>query len=247
MKIPGPARLLLLTCFFLLSTRIAAQSAADDSMLYKKAVYHVISLYHQAIGEQSGLFNGSQYGRYPFLFAAGGYPFFKEDKPGTGSVIYDGILYEQVELQYDEVQEALIMQDSIRRIQLLNKKIAGFTLFDNTFIHIVKDSTAEPLVRTGFYNLLYKGNISLLKREEKVIREDVSTGELLRFIDLNVYYYIQKNNSFYSIKKKASILDIFKDRKKDIRQYIRKNKLRYRDDRDNMLIKVTAYYDQLIK
>jgi hypothetical protein len=247
MKIPGIASLLLLTGFFLPVTPIVAQSAADDSMLYKKAVYHVIGLYHQAIGEQSGLYNGSQYGKYPFFFAEGGYPFFKEDKPDTGSVMYDGIMYEQVELQYDEVQEVLIMQDSTRRIQLLNQKIAGFTLFNNTFIRIIKDSTAAPLVRTGFYNLLYKGNISLLKREEKIIREDVSTGELLRFIDPDVYYYIQKDNIFYSIKKKSSILDIFKDRKKDIRQYIRKNKLNYKKNRDNMLIKVTAYYDQLIK
>jgi hypothetical protein len=247
MKIRVTASFLLLTGFFLSATPVAAQSAADDSMLYKKAVYHVISLYHQAIGEQSGLYNGSQYGRYPFSFAGGGYPFFKEDKPGAGSVMYDGILYENVELQYDETQEVLIMQDSIRRIQLLNQKIEGFTLFNNAFIRIVKDSTAGPLVRTGFYNLLYNGNISLLKREEKIIREDVSTGELLRFIDLNVYYYIQKNSTFYSIKKKSSVLDVFKDRKKDIRQYIRKNKLSYRGNRDNILIKVTAYYDQLIK
>ncbi|MEO5593874.1 MAG: hypothetical protein ABIR15_23510 [Chitinophagaceae bacterium] len=247
MKFPLIPGFLLLAGFFLSVSPITAQSTADDSIFYKKAVYNTIGLYHKAAGEQSGLYNGSQYGRFPFSFAGGGYPFFTEDKPGIGWVLYDGVLYENVELQFDEVQEVLIMQDTIRRMQLLNPKIAAFALFNNSFIRIVKDSTTAPLIRTGFYNQLYKGNINLLKREEKIIREEVSTGELLRYIDVETFYYIQKNNTFYNIKNKSSILDIFKDRKKEVRQYIRKNKLSYKQDRDGMLVKVTAYYDQLIK
>jgi hypothetical protein len=248
MKIPAMARFLLFIAFlFLLPTPMPAQSSAEDSMLYKKSVQYLINIYHRSSGDQSALYNGSEYATYPFSFSGGGYPFYKENMPGTGSVVYDGILYEDVKLQYDEVQEILFMQDSIRRIQLLNQRITGFALFNNSFIRIVKDSMNRVLVRTGFYNLLYKGNTSLLKKEEKRIREEVATGELQRFIDVVNYYYLQKNNTCYSIKNKGSIMDIFKDRKKDIRQYIRKNKLSYRKDRDNMLIKVTAYYDQLIK
>ena len=125
MKIPGIASLLLLTGFFLPVTPIVAQSAADDSMLYKKAVYHVIGLYHQAIGEQSGLYNGSQYGKYPFPLQVVDTLFGKDGCRVLDAFVYDGILYEQVELQYDEVQEVLIMQDSTRRIQLLNQKLQG--------------------------------------------------------------------------------------------------------------------------
>ena len=224
-----------------------AQTPADDSLLYKNAVHRTIGLYHTAIGEQSGLFNGCQYAQFPFSFAENGHPFFKTNTAGTGSVIYDNILYENVQMQYDEVQEVLFMQDSVHRIQLLNQRIAGFTLFDNTFIHIVKDSQNAVLVNSGFYNVLYNGKIKLLKKEEKMIREDVSTGVIIRYIEILNYYYIEQNNAWYSIKNKNSIVDIFKDYKKEIRQYIKKNKLSYRKDRDNMLIKTTAYYDQLIK
>jgi hypothetical protein len=247
MKLPGIKRFLCILSFFFLSAgSMLAQLAADDSILYSSAVRHLIALYHQHSGDQSGLYNGSQHSGYPFSFEAGN-PFFKENKPGTGSVIYDGVLYENVSMQYDEVQEALIMEDSSRRIRLLNDRIEMFTLFNNNFIRIVKDTESAVLVQSGFYNFLYAGKTSVLKREEKYIREDPSTGVLLRFVDIHLYYYVKMDNRYFSIKSKNNFLNVFGDRKKDIRQYIRKNKLSYRRDRDNMLAKATAYYDQLIK
>ncbi|MEP7277372.1 MAG: hypothetical protein ABI813_01905 [Bacteroidota bacterium] len=247
MKLIRVASFLLSISFILLSAGyLAAQSPAADSILYKSGIQHLVTLYHQASGEQSGLYNGSQYSGYFFSFT-GGDPFFKDKEPGLGSVVYDGVLYENVMLQYDEIQDVVVMEDSARRIQLINDRIARFRLFDNNFIRIVKDTENAVLVRTGYYNLLYEGNISLLKKEEKYIREDPSTGVLLRFIESHVYYYLKRNNEYFSIKNKNSLLALFSDRKKEIRQYIRKNGLSYRNDRDNMLTKTIAYCDQLIK
>src|ERR1700712_2379316 len=167
MKNTGTTRCLFLTCLYIfLTVSSKAQSAVDDSALYKKSISRAISIYHQAVAEQAGLFNGSQYANYPFHFAEDGFPYFKDSKAGQGSVTYDDILYENLHLQYDEVQEVVIMEDSARRIQLLNPRISAFTLFDNLFIRIVKDSTTRPLIRTGFYNVLYKGQHTLLKKEE---------------------------------------------------------------------------------
>ena len=235
---------LLMTFFFLQVISVTAQSAADDSTLYKKAVSNTIALYYKSAGDQLGLYNGIQYGGYPFSFTEG-HPFFYSNKPGIGSVVYDGILYENLSMQYDEIAEALFMQDSARRIQLLNPRIERFTLFANNFIRIVKDTESAALVKTGFYNILYEGGTSLLKKEVKLIRDDVSTGELRHFVDATEYYYLKKNNVFFSIKSKGGFLDLFKDKRKQIKQYIAKNKLSYRKDRDNMLAKATAYYDQL--
>ena len=248
MKISGSAHLFLITCFIFLSLQqLNAQTPAADSLLYRKAISNAVQVYYQVTAEQSGLFNGSQYGAYPFRFEEEGHQYFMSNKPGMGAVLYDNVLYESVQLQYDEVQEVVIMQDSVRRIQLLNPRIASFTLFGNPFVRIVKDSTSRPLVRTGFYNVLYNGGIVLLKKEEKLIREEVTREAVLRFIDVNTYYYLQKAGVYYSIRNKNSLADIFDDRKKEIRQFIRKNKLSYKHDRDNMLAQTVAYYDQLNK
>ncbi|MFT3936021.1 MAG: hypothetical protein QM726_20490 [Chitinophagaceae bacterium] len=248
MKLTGLTSVCLLCSLLILSSNaVCAQSSAEDSILYQKAVYNAIGLYHQEVGDQSGLFNGSQYGAYPFPFEENGFVFFNNPKPGIGTVTYDGILYENVQLQFDEVQEVVIMQDSSRRIQLLNPRIQAFSLFNNNFVRIIKDSSSRVLPKTGFYNLLYAGKTLLYKREEKTIREEVGRTEVVRFIDVSRNYYVQKNNQWFSVKGKNGILDVFEDRKKELRQFIRKNNLSYKKDRDNMLAKVTAYYDQLTR
>jgi hypothetical protein len=245
MKIPGKASFFLGSIFFLVTSfPLLAQLSAEDSIFYKQAVKNLVEVYKQAAGDQSRLYNGSQYGGYQFPFM-NGHAFFKDDKPTIGSVLYDGVLYENTPLQFDEVQE-VIVADSIRRIQLLNDRIERFVLFDNNFVRLTRDtSNAASPIKTGFYNILYEGKSTLLKREEKLIREEVSTGELQRFIEIHTFYYLKKNNVYLPIRTRKAILTIFADRKKEIRQYIRKNKLSYKNDRDNMLSKVTAYYDLL--
>jgi len=228
-----------------LSSPLYAQTTAADSNQYRSALYAAMNVYHAAIGGQAGLYNGCQYAQFPFSFAENGHPFFKDAAPGTGTVTYDEVLYENVTLQFDEVQEVLILHDTSRLIQLLNPRIAAFSVFNNQFIRIAKDSLNPVLVRTGFYNVLYSGKVRLLKREEKTIREDVSTGALLRFIEKQTYYYTQKDGVFQAIKNKNSLSSIFADKRKELRQFAKKNKLSYRNDRDNTLTRLTAYYDQL--
>jgi hypothetical protein len=249
MKLPGRARTLLLFAYFLISiNNIVAQLSPGDSLFYQKAVSNLVSLYHQSSGDQSGIYSGTQYGGYPFSFTEG-HPFFYTDKSGTGSVLYDGVLYENVQLQYDELKEVVVMQDASHRIQLVNERIAAFTVFNNRFIRLERDSLNRSLVSTGFYNLLYEGNVSALKKETKELREELrSNGEgIQRYIDVRKYYYIKKNNEYYPVKNKKSVTGIYADHKKEIQQFIRKNKLSFRKAPDEMLVKVTEYYDRLIK
>lgn len=244
MQTPAKASLILWLIFCLAAfSPLLAQLSPEDSVFYKQSVNNLIEIYKQSAGDQSRLYNGSQYGGYTFSFT-NGHAFFKYDRPGMGAVLYDGVLYQDIALQFDEVQEVLIA-DSSRRIQLLNDRVERFTLFDNEFVRIVRDAVLAGPLKTGYYNVLYEGKSRLLKREEKFIREDVSTGTMLRFIETHTYYFLEINNKFLPIKSRKEIIGIFAGRKKEIKQYIRKNRLSYKHDRDNMLVKLTAYYDQL--
>ncbi len=246
MKIRGTTGFVLSLVFFLFSaSSVIAQMAADDSLLYNKATQQFINAYHLSEGDQIGLYNGTQYGNYPFSFT-GGHAFFFDDRPDIGSVVYDGVLYPHVSLQYDEIQEAVLFKDNLRLIQLLNQRISKFTIFNNTFVRIVKDSATPELVKTGFYNQLYAGNTGLLKKEIKIIREDISGDKLVRYIDIHTYYYIKRNNQYISFNGKRGLLKLFADRKKDVQQFTRKSKLKFKDNsRDDSFTKMTAYYDQL--
>jgi hypothetical protein len=247
MKITGVARdLLLVIAFFVSTEKVVAQLSPEDSFFYQKAVGHAIALYHQASGDQSGLFNGIQYIGYPFTFKEG-HPFFLTPEWSTGSATYDGVYYDKVLLLYDEVAEVVIIQDAKHRLQLHSSKLSRFTVANNIFVRIEKDSLAANLERTGFYNLLYEGGTSVLKKEVKRIREEVlnSVEGVQRLIETKTTYYIKKQNEYYTVNTKKDVLNIFKDHRKDIQQYIKANNLSFKRDKDNLLIKVSAYYDQL--
>ena len=243
----SPLISLLLFMFCLGDKTISAQSLESDSSFYLAAISNAIGVYHSYLTPESGLYNGSEYAGYPIRLTEG-HQFFDTNELVNGSIVYDGVLYENVPIQIDLVTELVIINSfgGAYRMQLINEKISSFKLLDHTFIRLVKDSTNRNVISTGFYDQLYAGNIAVLKKEQKKIRENVSivTG-ITGSVTENDFYYLKKNEKFYTVKNKNALLEVLHDKKKDIKQFIRKNKLKFRKDPDNVLIQVASYYDTL--
>jgi len=226
--------------------KIIAQDTVSESTFYQEALVNTMALYHQSFGNQSALYNGRIYGEYLFRFI-GGHPFFDSPDPVAGSVLYDGIRYDSIFMRYDEIRDILVINSQANRIQLFSEKVEYFRLFNSDFLRLVKDSVTNNLVSTGFYNLLYKGKISLLKKQIKTIREVITTTELQHFADTKDYYYMKSDDGIYPIRNKKDLFKFFGEKKKDMQQFIRANHLNFRKDRQNTLTKATAYYDSLKK
>ncbi len=231
------------------NTSVVAQAGITDTFLYKKAVYNALAVYHQAIGDQLGLYNGTQYANYSFTFADGKHPFFNASAFSAGSIVYDGALYTDIHLLYDEVAGVLIFQDSMHRLQLHNERVAEFTILDNHFIRLEKEGLNNDDMPSGFYQVLYNGTTQVLKREIKTITQDISSIAVgvVGNVKVKTLYFIKKDNTSFSIKKENDLFDVFKGRENDLQQYIKVHVLRFKKDIDNTLVQVAAYYDQLTK
>lgn len=250
MKSGGIVNTFLLIAFFtFITTSIKAQLSASDSVFYQKAINNTKAIYHQSIGDQTGLYNGSQYAGYLFAFKDGGHPFFYIDAFSKGTIVYDNILHPAVKLKYDEVKEVVVFEDTTHRIQLVGERISRFSISGNDFVRITKDTVQNASVSTGFYQLLYDGNMAVLKKEVKSIREVLvsNTEGIYRYIDVKKYYYVKRANEYYAVKRKKSVLEFYKDKRKELQQYIKRNKLNFKRDPDTFLVQTSAYYDQLIK
>ena len=125
-----------------------------------------------------------------------------------------------------------------------HQQIDRFTIENHVFIHLT-DSLNPTAPRYGYYEQLYKGRISLLKKEKKTIGEDLSVPSLgvQKFIVHTVSYYLRIGNIYYPVNNKRSLLNALKDRSKEVRKFIRKNDLSVRNDKENTLLKVTAWYN----
>jgi len=233
---------LLFFCF-----KANAQYNESDSMLYKKAKEYAVSLYHENIKNESGLYNGSQYVVYAQTIQDG-IPFFEITQPSNGNVTYWGVEYKNVPLLYDILKGEIItvVPSTNYLIKLNTEKVSSFEVLNHKFIRIAKDSSNKN-IKTGFYDVLYDGQTAVYKKEIKTLNEDLSSGKLRTFILDENAFFIKKNNVFFTVSNKSSLLDILKDKKKEVQEFIRKNKLKIRKDKDNALPKIAAFYDEISK
>jgi thermostable 8-oxoguanine DNA glycosylase len=49
------------------------------------------------------------------------------------------------------------------------------------------------------------------------------------------------------VKKKGSVLDVMDDRKQELKAFLKKNKINYKDDREKAIVRLAEYYDSLKK
>lgn len=226
--------------------KVIGQIAAADSLFYNKSLKNALSVYHKFLPNPSGLYNGSQYVVYAYLIKDD-HPYFKSDSMKVSNISYDSVVYENVPLLYDIVKEMLVINDPFKmyKISLINEKINGFKLLDHEFIRIVPDSSNRHVMSTGFYDRLYNGRVILYERERKEMQEVIVNQQVQHLIIPQDNFYLQVGGKFYSVNRKRTLLRLLNSRRKEIQQFIRKNKLNYRLDKENTLVKVITYYDAL--
>ncbi len=229
----------LLICFF--SINVKAQ--ADNDSAFDQALANAIGIYYQALGEESPLYNGSEYIEYAFTLQ-GGHPFFESDTWVNGNINFEGIEFREVPILYDIVKDQVIIPDFQKafKINLFADGVQQFNLSGHTFIRLVQNDSDQII--TGFYDLLYKGKIEVLaKREKKIIEKNINLQIANIVIEQDIYY-IKKDGICYSIKNKRNLLDVLKDKKKDIQQYLKKISIKFKKDPETLMKLVAEYYDK---
>jgi hypothetical protein len=229
----------------LLCQRLQAQPAAGDTSTLHPGYADAVALYHHFLVPETGLYRGNEYADYTHLLREG-HPFYGEYKSKIGTVVYHGILYQVVPILYDLVYDQVIIgdYDHIFRIILTTPLVDRFTMEDHSFIHL-QDSVTPGMPKVGFYEVLYSGHITLLKKETKQIQEDLNNGDHAQlFIQgTDSTYLLKMGNRYYPVNHSNSLSATLKDKKKELRRFIRTNNLSMRKDRENTLINVAAWYD----
>jgi hypothetical protein len=143
-------------------------------------------------------------------------------------------------------QLVVLLYNKFSEYTLIKDKVSSFDLNGHHIINI--DSLALPAnaaIKAGFYDEVYKGKLQALVKRSKNNQTTSSTSTLESYFNASIDYYLKKNNVYYTVNSKGELLDVLKDRKKDIQQFIRTQQLNYRKDPVEALAKIAAYYDQI--
>jgi len=235
-------------CFwFLFPVKQAfTQSTAEDSSLRQAAYQHTVSIYDNQLGDQSLLYNGSRYEKYPYNFRLGT-AYYPYDRFAVGSVTYDNIQFDSVPLLFDELQQVLVLNKDGYELQLISERISTFTIEGHVFLRLAADSIHAGIPVTRFYELIYPGPSQVLRATSKSIREEAfNADEIPRYMVTQEDYFIRQGNLYLQVKSVGRISELFTSHKNEIRQFVDSNNLNS-DDKVNALIRVAGYYDKIAK
>lgn len=241
-------KLLYLTLFGLLAAPLMlnAQDAPADTSFIQQAVSNSVDLYRKAVGTQAHLYTGPEY-YVPFKSYVEGHQFFKVKTFEKGSVLYDGTWFYDVPMLYDlDMDEVVTIHPGSGTSQrLVKQKVDFFKVNGHTFINLKEDSITDNALQSGFYDLLHNGQTKLLARHEKQLQERTSTNGLEGYYNDINKFYIKKDGVYYQVNNKSSVLKVLNDKKKELKEFSRSTKIKFRNNRDTAILKMVQHYDSL--
>ena len=220
------------------------QSSADTTFL-RTAKVNTVSLYKQVLRAQSRLNNGRKYRASPHSLEE--HPYYLSEDWITGSVVYDGEYFTEINLMYDLQQHVLVSEHypSGNAIELVDEKLRSFTLQGHYFEKINADSVANSLPKTDFYEILYGGETKVVAHRQKLLRNEIDAQTIETNYDVRYRYFLFKNGVFFSVKSKSSMLKLMSDKKQELKRFLRQHKTAFQLDRELMLKKLAEHYDSL--
>ena len=205
------------------------------------------SVYFKSLGEQSGIYRGTEYTGYPFRVRSG-HQYFESADISYGSVFYDGILYEGVPMRYDIVKNEVVVlyPDNVSGIRLHNQKIKYFNIYNHHFIQIGKEDLMSDAIPAGFYDRVYAGEIELLvNRSKGTLKEATSAGNFITILKQKNIFFLRKQKNYFQVESIGSVLKVLGINQKKILDEFKKNKIKFRKDPEKAIVHMLKFKDQL--
>jgi hypothetical protein len=215
-----------------------------DSLLRTLTKDSLVGFYKNKMGENLQLYTGQEYIRNGQRTK--GFPFFGTPNLTTGSVFYNDQFYSDVPMYFDLTTNDVIINNFANNgtIRLVPEKIKYFSLLGHHFVHLFPDQQNSESIHDAFYDLLLDEKIAVFAKREKQFKIPTSTEEEIRYDEYN-YYFLRMKNVFYKIEDEHQLLDVLKDKKDQLKKYIKANKLSFKKHLEEAVVKTTEYYNQL--
>jgi hypothetical protein len=198
-------------------------------------------------GEFSNIYRGQAPLEYNFFHTGTFYAYSSEFE--KGNVMFNGKLYKDIYMNLNSHLDDLnvLIKTSGRIVVLNGEFVEFFNMGKREFINLRSDNQS---LQKGYYEVLYNGDARLYKKTTKTYSERINESisfktqsKLERLFIVSESYYLIKENSVKLIKNKADLLSGFRDRKRDIRQFIRERNLDMKKDKDRSFALVIGFVE----
>lgn len=224
-----------------------AQKANLDTLKSPAGFSAAEAFFNKEIKQQSLLYNGRSYEGH--LKAVSGSPYFQSNPDFTsGTIVYNGFSYRGVPIKYDIYEDKVIslLANGVSMFSLINEKVSDFYLYQHHFIYInVADTTVNSPLKKGFYDLIYNGKSKILAKRSATMQTTTSTYGVENYFVHKAAYVLQKDNKYYKISNESSFLNLFKEKKAELKQHLRASNVKFKKDPEQAMTILITYYESL--
>ncbi|MGY3213298.1 hypothetical protein [Mucilaginibacter sp. HD30] len=237
-------RIIIVCVLMLGNLKLLSQPLITDTALTSTTTNAALQLYQNAMSGQLKLYNGPEY-KYENPNIKGS-PFFNESNEWQkGTVGYDGAVYQNVSMRYDLFKDELVLlhYNGVFSFYLIKDKVNFFDFGQHYFTR-VKVTGGIP---AGYYEVLYNGSTTILAKHNVEHQPQVGTqsGNIYGVFKHAKRYFVAVNDQYESFKKPAALPGILKDKKEELRRFIKTNKIDIKNKPEESIAIIAAEYDRL--
>lgn len=165
-----------------------------------------------------------------------------------GSVTFNGRKFDNLDLKYDIHNDELILSIESYPVIMMNKEMVdSFRLvLGNRNFSVINAGTDTSNILRGYVNVLYKGPSTLYVKYEKLIQPLGDDGKYDLFYQRH-QAYLKKGTEIVTVEGKRKLMNLLDDKKNEIRDYLKKKRIKIMKQDPYTFIPVLEYYDSLIK
>lgn len=192
------------------------------------------------------LVNGPYY--YQHHQMANGFPFLKSKEFSIGEVYINGRKFNELQLNYDVTRQLLVLfintSESKLIISLSDKVVDSFYIDNRLFVNskFVIESSSH------YFNQLNNGNYRMYLGYEKefILRFD-NEDPYGRYSKSQRKIFVLSDIDSYEITSKESFLNLFPVHRKEIKSYLKLNKLRFKKASYFELAKLMVFCNTIVE
>lgn len=190
----------------------------------------------------AAIYNGIEHKGY--LPLTEGIPYYGSKDWQQGNIVFEGALYKDVFLKYDLVADQVIVRhpNQVTGVILFTPRVQSFSLGDKRFVYL---PGKESELKTGIYEELVKGKVSLYVKRSKLIEESIVMNELVRKVAAKNFFNVFKDGDYYPVKKQKTIMPLIADKKNAVNSLMKASKIKFRSNPELAMIKIVELYNQL--
>ena len=224
-----------------------AQSVQQDTTFLASSIVQAKKIYGYAAQGQAQLYNGTDYADYKSYKDE--HPYFISDDWELSTVEYSGEYFENVPILYNISSDKVISEHfySSNKMQLISELIGSFTFQNRQFVRLTEEPSKASSIKTGFYEVLHNGKTKAYVKRIKVLQEKISSDEHIVSFDEKNRFFIYKNGGYFEVSSKGSILQVFSDKKQELKHFLKENHIRFKSSKEKALIAMTIYYDTITR